>query len=91
MSTQLEKIRAGARKFVALCDLAKHGITWGAIGFLGWKLIEVVPLALQSKPATLTAFAQCMKEWNIPAWLLSATTGVCVIGWRRCHHRSERL
>ncbi|MBR3583582.1 MAG: hypothetical protein IKO01_09120 [Kiritimatiellae bacterium] len=91
MSIQVEKIRAGERKCIARCDLAKHGITWGVICFLGWQAIKVLQLALQAKPATLSVFAQCLKAWNIPAWLMAITSGICATGWRIEYRRNVRL
>lgn len=91
MSAQLDKIRAGERKFVAVCDLIKHFLTLAVIGILGWKIIEMMTVALQAKPDTVSAFAECLKEWRFMDVLLALVAILAGGSWYREHRRNNRL
>ncbi len=91
MAKSNEKIRASERKFVALCDLVKHLAVCVIVGILGWHTITMFTAALQAKPETLTAFASCLKSWNLMEVLLGLVSAVTGCGWFFEHKRNNHL
>ena len=91
MGTSAEKIRAGENKFIACCDLAKHLAVCIVIGVLGWHVITMFTAALQAKPETLSAFAECLKNWNLMDVLLALVATISGCGWFFEHKRNNRL
>lgn len=91
MGAQIEKIHSDERKFVARCDLFKYLLTCTLIAILGWHAIDMLTAALQAKPATLNAFARCLKEWPIMNVLLSLITAMAGGGWYIEYRRNNKL
>ena len=91
MGASAEKIRAGENKFIACCDLAKHLAVCIVVGVLGWHVITMFTAALQAKPETLTAFAECLKNWNLMEVLLALVSAITGCGWYFEHSRNNRL
>ena len=91
MGASIEKIRAGENKFVACCDLFKSLAVCTVIGVLGWHTITMFTVALQAKPETLNAFAECLKNWNLMEVLLSLVSTISGFGWYFEHKRNNRL
>lgn len=91
MGVQLEKIHSDERKFVARCDLFKHLLTCAVIAILGWHAIDMLTAALQAKPATLNAFAKCLKEWPIMGVFLSLVAATTGGGWYIEYRRNNKL
>jgi hypothetical protein len=91
MANSTEKIRSGERKFVAVCDLIKCLFVCVVISILGWHTITMFTAALQAKPETLTAFADCLKSWDLMEVLLMLVSIITGCGWYFEHKRNNHL
>lgn len=91
MANSVEKIRSSERKFVAVCDLIKSLLVCVVISILGWHTITMFTAALQAKPETLTAFADCLKSWNLMEVLLTLVSIITGCGWYFEHKRNNHL
>jgi len=88
---KLEEIAYKEVRFVKVCDLIKHAMVCVVIGVLGWNVIIMFTAALQSKPETLNAFAECLKNWNLMEVLLFLVSTISSCGWYFEHNRNNRL
>ncbi len=91
MSTQLEKIHAGERKFVAVCDLIKWLAVCVIVGILGWHAITMLTAALQAKPETLNAFSKCLAKWRVMEVVLALVASIAGGGWCIERKRNNKL
>ncbi len=88
---KLEEIAYKEVKFVKVCDLIKLLLVCIVIGILGWHVITMFTAALQAKPETLSAFAECLKSWNLMEVLLFLVSTISSCGWYFEHKRNNRL
>ncbi len=91
MSTQLEKIHAGERKFVAVCDLIKWLAGCVVVVLLGWHAITMFTIALDATPTTLNAFAKCLAEWRVMEVVLALVGCIAGGGWYIERKRNNKL
>ena len=88
---KLGEIAYKEKRFVKICDLIKYLAVSVVIGILGWHVITMFTAALQAKPETLTAFAECLKNWNLMEVLLGLVSTITGCGWYFEHFRNNSL
>ena len=88
---KLEELAYKEERFVKVCDLIKFFFVCAVIGVLGWHVITMFTAALQAQPETLSAFAQCLKSWNLMDVLLGLLSTISGCGWYFEHKRNNKL
>lgn len=86
-----EEIHASETKFVAICDLLKTAMVISVVGFLGYRVIEMMTVALSAKPETLDSFAKCLSEWKVANIIFAIVSIITGGGWYIEHQRNNNL